>query len=91
MTSVHDDDVGLRKQARKRLEKRRDFSAHVVVYVLFNAMLIALWAMSGGGYFWPAWVLLGWGVCVVMNAWDVFVRRPITEADIDREVERFHN
>jgi class 3 adenylate cyclase len=25
-------------------------------------MLIAIWALSGGGYFWPVWPLLGWGV-----------------------------
>jgi hypothetical protein len=85
MTPADDD---LRKQARKRLEKRRDFSAHVVSYVVVNAMLIGIWAITGAGYFWPAWVLLGWGVGLALNAWDVFFRRPITEADIDREVGR---
>ena len=78
----------LRKQARDALKKRRDFTAHVVSYVVINAMLIGIWAISGGGYFWPAWVLLGWGVGLVLNAWDVFFRRPITDADVDREVER---
>jgi len=81
-----EDDV--RKQARKRLEKKRDFIAHVVTYVLVNAMLIGIWAISGAGYFWPAWVILGWGVGLALNAWDVFFRRPITEADIQREVDR---
>lgn len=78
----------LRKQARKRIEKRRDFTTHVVTYVLVNLMLIGIWAISGAGYFWPAWVLLGWGVGVALNAWDVFFRRPITEAEIRQEMER---
>jgi hypothetical protein len=78
----------LRDEARKRLQKRRDFTAHVVVYVVINAVLIGIWAISGAGYFWPAWVLLGWGVGLVLNAWDVFFRRPVTESDIDRELER---
>ena len=81
-------DEELRKQAREVVKKRRDFAAHVVSYVVINAMLIGIWAISGGGYFWPAWVMLGWGVGLALNAWDVFFRRPITEADIDREVER---
>ncbi len=86
--AAEEDDV--RTQARKRLEKRRDFTAHAVTYVLVNAMLIGIWAISGGGYFWPAWVLLGWGVGLALNVWDVFFRRPITEADIQREIERGH-
>jgi 2TM domain len=77
-----------RELARKRLQKRRDFTAHLVTYVVVNSMLIGLWAITGAGYFWPAWVLLGWGVGLVLNAWDVFFRRPITDADIDRELER---
>lgn len=85
---MESDDEDLRTQARKRLEKRRDFSAHLIAYVVINAMLIGIWAITGAGYFWPAWVLLGWGVGLVLNAWDVFFRRPITEADVEREVER---
>lgn len=84
--SEHDDE--LRKLARKRLEKRRDFAAHAVTYAVVNAMLIGIWAVSGAGYFWPAWVLLGWGVGLVLNAYDVWFRREITEADVDREMQR---
>jgi len=81
-------DENLRKEARKRVAKRRDLAAHVVSYCVINAMLVGIWAFSGGGYFWPAWVLLGWGVGLVMNVWDVYFRRPITEHDIEREMER---
>lgn len=35
---------------------------HATIYVLVNVMLIAIWAVSGGGYFWPIWPILGWGV-----------------------------
>jgi hypothetical protein len=47
-----------------------------------------VWLMSGGGYFWPGWVMAGWGILLVLHAWDVFWRRPITEADVDQEVSR---
>ncbi|GAA4883048.1 2TM domain-containing protein [Serinicoccus chungangensis] len=28
-------------------------------------LLVAVWAVSGGGHFWPAWVMIGWGACLV--------------------------
>ena len=31
---------------------------------------------------------LAWGIGIVMNAWEVYFRRPITEADVRREIER---
>lgn len=32
--------------------------------------------------------LLGWGIAVAFNAWDVYGRRPVTEDQIRREMER---
>ena len=29
---------------------------------MVNAFLIGVWALTGHGYFWPAWVLGGWGI-----------------------------
>jgi hypothetical protein len=84
------DETDLREEARKRVTKKRDLGAHVVVYVVVNAMFVAMWAITGAGYFWPAWVMLGWGVGLVLNIWDVYFRRPVTEHDVDRELERLH-
>ena len=77
-----------REQARKRVEARRGLTGHVVAYVVINAFLIGVWAMTGRGYFWPIWIIAGWGIGLVLNAWDVLWRRPITEADIDAELHR---
>jgi class 3 adenylate cyclase len=35
---------------------------HATTYALVNLMLIGIWAASGGGYFWPIWPMLGWGI-----------------------------
>jgi hypothetical protein len=83
-----EEESDLREEAKKRLNKKRDLGAHLVAYVVINAMLVSIWAMTGAGYFWPAWVLFGWGVGVVLNVWDVYFRRPVTEHDIQREIER---
>jgi hypothetical protein len=77
-----------RERARKRLEDRRDFGSHAIAFVVVNAFLLGVWAVTGSGYFWPAWVLAAWGVGLVLHGWDALIRRPITEHDVDREVER---
>lgn len=77
-----------RELARKRVQDRRDFGSHLVAYVVINAFLIAIWAVTGAGYFWPVWVIAGWGVGLVLHAWDVFFRRPITEEDVEAELCR---
>jgi hypothetical protein len=79
--------VSDRERARMRLQTRRDFGSHVVAYVVVNAFLIGVWALTGAGYFWPAWVLGAWGAGLVLHAWEVFMHRPITDADIDAEVD----
>ena len=40
------------------------------------------------GYFWPAWVIGCWGIGLVLHAWETFLRRPITDADVDNEIGR---
>jgi hypothetical protein len=81
-------DSDVREQALQRLKKRRDFSAHVVAYVVINVALWGIWALTGAGYPWPIWVTGGWAIGLLLNAWDVYGRRPITEAEIRREIER---
>ncbi|MFL6070415.1 MAG: 2TM domain-containing protein [Actinomycetes bacterium] len=83
MTSSED-----RVIARKRIEARRDLGTHLVVYLVVNTFVVVMWALTGQGYFWPAWLIAGWGIGLVMNAWDVYGRKPVTEADVDEELRR---
>lgn len=78
----------MRAFARKRIEERRGFVPHLLIYILVNAGLVAIWATTGQGFFWPGFVIGFWGIGVVMHAWNVFFNRPITEADIQREIQR---
>ena len=81
-------DLALRERAVTRLKKRRDFYGHILVYLLVNAFLVVIWAVtSPGGFFWPVFPLVGWGIGVVMNAWDVYVAEEVTEDRIQREME----
>jgi 2TM domain len=78
----------LREQAIVRLKKKRDFATHAVVYVLVNAFLVAIWAFTGADFFWPIFPILGWGIGLGANAWDVYGRKPISEGEIEQEISR---
>ena len=88
MTNVTEHELTRREQARKRVEKKHKFRGDVVAYVIINVFLIGIWVVSGAGYFWPGWVLAGWGVLLLLDAWNLYFRRPITEAEIDEEMRR---
>jgi hypothetical protein len=83
------EDEVLRERAIKRLKRRRDFYGHLLVYFLVNAFLVLIWALTDvNGFFWPVFPIVGWGIGVVMNAWDVFRNEEFGEEQIRREVER---
>jgi len=77
-----------REHIRQHLLARRDFGSHLTVYLLTNALLIGVWGFTGHGYFWPGWVLAGWGLGLFFHARETFWRRPLTEQDIDNEILR---
>ncbi len=79
----------IREQALQSLKKKRDFRTHLVLYLVVNACLVGIWAItSPGRFFWPVFVIVGWGIGVVANAWDVYGRKPIDEDEIGREADR---
>ncbi len=77
----------LRQQAVKRLQKKRDFHIHLLIYVMVNSFLVVIWWMTGAPIFWPIFVMAGWGIGIVANAWDAYGRVP-TEGQIQHEMEK---
>jgi hypothetical protein len=74
--------------AHARVLRKRKFRGDVVAYLVINAFLVVIWAVSGFGYFWPVWVLGGWGVLLVLDGWDAYYRHDVTEQDIQREMRK---
>lgn len=80
-------DSELRRQAIKRLEEKRDFRQHLVIYLLVNAGLCLIWYITNsGGYFWPIWPMFAWGIGIVGHAYQTYGSKPIGEEDIQREM-----
>jgi hypothetical protein len=80
-----------RSRAIRRLKEKQAFQHNLVSYVIVNVFLTGVWALSDRGFFWPAWVMFGWGIGLAFHAWNVYGRRPITEAAIQREIDRGGN
>jgi len=76
------------ERARARLQRKRKFRGDLAAFLAVNGFLVGIWAVSGFGYFWPAWVMAVWGLFLVLDAWNVFYRREITDEDIQRELHR---
>jgi hypothetical protein len=77
-----------REAAIDRLKAKRAFQANVVSFLVITAFLIGIWAVAGAGFFWPVFVILGWGFGLVMHGWQVYGNHGITEDDVRREMER---
>jgi class 3 adenylate cyclase len=54
--------MALRAPDRGRSGLETSLRMHATVYAVVNVLLIAVWAAAGGGYFWPIWSILGWGI-----------------------------
>ena len=83
-------DSDKREMAIHRLKTKRDFFSHLSAYVVVNGFLVVIWAFTqgnNGGHFWPIWPMAGWGIGLVLHAWETF-RAPISEAAIQREMEK---
>ena len=52
--------------APRRAPRPRDRS-HERAYVATMLLLVAIWALTGAGYFWPIWPMLGWGIGVLAD------------------------
>jgi hypothetical protein len=88
MTATTDITPELREEAVRRLRKKQDFRGHLLVYTLVNVAVWTIFLLTAPhGFPWPVFVTAGWGIGVVMNAWEVYGRRPITEGQIRHEID----
>lgn len=83
---VPEDD--LRGRALSRLKKKADFRTHLLIYLLVNGVIVLIWALTGSGFFWPLFVIAGWGIGLGANAVDTYLVDTPSEAQIESEMER---
>ena len=92
MDDVHDE---LREEAVASLKRKRKFWADLVLYAFVNGLLWLIWAVTGhstgDSIPWPAWVSMGWGFFLAIDAYKAFSpwsRSTMSETEIEREMRR---
>ena len=88
------DETDLHKAAKERLLAQQQFRKMMGGFVVLWLFMIAVWALSGAGYFWPAWVIIGTLFAGGALGWRAYGPRRTgpsapTEAQIDAEARKF--
>lgn len=83
-------DEALRKEAVASLKRKRAFKQSALTYVLINLLLVVIWAVDGTDqFFWPIFVIAGWGTFLAIQAWGAYgPRQDIGEDEISSEMNR---
>ena len=82
----------LREFAQKQLKKKQDFRTYMWVYAAVVALTSGVWFITTpSAPYWPIWVVFGMGIAAIFVGLDAYGRlggKPITDDQIDAEVER---
>ena len=77
------------EEASKRVKDRKRFYGGLATYLIVNAVLVVIWALSGQGYPWFLWPLGIWGVFVLGDYLRVLVFGKGSDRQaIEKEVEK---
>jgi len=77
------------EQARKKVKEKKRFYSGLITYLIVNAVLVVIWALSGRGYPWFLWPLGIWGAFVLGDFLRTFVfEKGSDEEAINKEVDK---
>jgi hypothetical protein len=68
------------KATRRKRKRERELRGHLVTFVLINMFLVAIWlatSVAAGEpiFFWPIFPILGWGLGLAVQTWQVYGER----------------
>jgi hypothetical protein len=53
-------------------QTRASFKMNAIVYSLVNAFLVLIWYLTGRGYCWPIWPIIGWGLGMAIHGFRAY-------------------
>ena len=60
------------QDAKKHVQKQKEFWVHLTLFLIVNAILITLNLAKTPDKLWFHWVLMGWGAGLLLNGFQVF-------------------
>lgn len=66
-------------EIRARVKALRNFYRDAIYSALMSLGVIIIWAFSGGGYFWPIFVIVVFAISLIQKALDIGVFPKLTE------------
>jgi len=83
-------DEDLRKQARIIATRKTEFYLHFFIYISVNAFLILQWLVISGpnSFPWFVFVLFGWGIGIVVHAFDTYRGKDYIERQTEKEYQK---
>jgi hypothetical protein len=69
-------------QTATQLQRWRDFQAQVAAYAVINTAFVIIWALTGQGFFWPVYPLVGWAAGLSFQHFSAVLRGQITDEDV---------
>ena len=80
--------AAFREAEAKQILRRRVFLLHLSVYLTTNLSLVVIWAVTGAGYPWFVFPILGWGIGLVAHAVVAYLLSDPEEIVLRREQQR---
>jgi hypothetical protein len=80
--------AAFREREARQILRRRTFYVHLSVFVAVQVLLVAVWALAGGGFPWFLLPMLGWGIGVVAHGASAFFLADPDDIVLEREEKR---
>jgi hypothetical protein len=80
--------AAFREAEAKQILRRRVFLLHLAIYVATNVSLVGIWALTGAGYPWFVFPILGWGIGLVAHGAVAYLLSDPEEIVLRREQQR---
>ena len=86
-TQMTDEEVY--EAAKKRVEEKKGFRSHFIIYLCVNALLVIIWAFTDRAFPWFVFPLGGWGIGVLIHFLNTYVfSREADTIEIEKEAEK---
>ncbi|HEX9681725.1 MAG TPA: 2TM domain-containing protein [Acidimicrobiales bacterium] len=81
--------AAFREREARQIRRRRAFLVHAAIWAAVNAMLVSVWASTGGGHPWFIYPLLGWGIGVVSHGASAYLLADVDDIVLEREQRNY--